>query len=227
MLTAELLSRQRQLNSALYDEAYAFWKAEWITAFSEQGLTGITASNSDKFVNADELLIFREGSEIVALALINHIDLSLSAYRDIAYLQTLPHDAWELLRERGVKKILTSGYNVVKKEYRRAMVGSTLISIALPGYVIALFEERTEFDLCMGMPLVAMGNHKILSRLGMRDMHRGLLNVHDVDAKFMYLTRDIVDLGKYRPDIKALFPSHRAKRKESHPTYMLEEASQL
>lgn len=216
ILSAQLIQRKKKIDKESYDEAHAFWKAEWNVAFAEQGLHGITANDSDKFVYADEVVVFREGGNIAALALINHIDLDFNAYKDLAYLKAMPNDGWEFIRRNCIKKIMTSGYNIVNKEYRRARVGNTLLSIVIPGYVIALFERRPDFDLCMGMPLTSLGNHKTLTRLGMRDMHEGTFNIHGVEAKFLHITRDMIDLGPYREDIQSLLELSMPMSSELH-----------
>lgn len=203
-LTAQLIQKKKNLDKASYDEAHAFWKAEWNIAFAEQGLHGITANDSDKFVYADEIVVFRDGDTIAALALISHLNLHFNAYKDLAYLKVMPPEGWRFIEQTGAKKIMTSGYNIVNKEYRRARIGSTLLSIAIPGYVLALFEQRPEFDLCMGMPLTSLGNHKTLTRLGMRDMHEEVFYIHGVGAKFLYTTHAMIDLGPYRRDIVSL-----------------------
>lgn len=202
--SAQLIQRKKIVDKASYDEAHAFWKAEWNIAFAEQGLHGITANDSDKFVYADEVVVFRDGDTIAALALISHLNLHFNAYKDLAYLKVMPEQGWRFIDQMGAKKIMTSGYNIVNKEYRRARVGSTLLSIAIPGYVLALFEQRPDFDLCMGMPLTSLGNHKTLTRLGMRDMHEEVFHIHGVGAKFLYITQQMIDLGPYRRDITAL-----------------------
>ncbi len=206
-ISLKILCKKKLYQNHEYDEAYEFWRDEWNIAFKEQGLNGITASYSDKFINADEILVFKKGSEIIAIALINHFDLTLKAYRELSYFSVLPMQAWDLINKKKARKIMASGYNLVKKPYRKLKIGKTLISFVMPGTVMALFNNRSEFDMCIGMPLLAAGNHKILARLGMRDMHADVFKVHEVDAKFMYLDRDTFNLGEYEEDIN-YFLSH-------------------
>ncbi|MBD2533629.1 hypothetical protein H6G97_30395 [Nostoc flagelliforme FACHB-838] len=209
-VSMELLDKKKQVDKLAYDNAYEFWQTEWSIAISDLGLEGLSVNISDKFVSADEILVLREGGNIVALALINHIDLNFAAYKDISYLKTLPDDAMAFIFNNGIKKIMTSGYNIVCRKYRRAMIRGLFLSVALPGAAIALFEMRSEFDLFMGMPLIASGNQRTLARLGMKDMPGGSITIHNVKAQFMYMTRDDVRLGKhfgkYDESIRSLFP---------------------
>lgn len=209
-LSTKLLDKKKQMDRGLYDKAYEFWQAEWSVAIRDLSLDGLCVNISDKFVSADEILVLQEGQNIAALALINHIDLNFAAYKDISYLKTLPNEAMEFIFNSGIKTIMTSGYNIVGKQYRRTTVGGLFLSVALPGAAIVLFEKRPEFDLLMGMPLIASGNHRTLSRLGMKDMPGGPITIHNVKAQFMYMTRDEIcsgiDFGKYDEGIRSLFP---------------------
>ena len=209
-VSMELLDKKKQVDRLAYNNAYEFWQQEWITAINDLSLEGLSVNISDKFISADEILVLREGQNIAALALINHIDLNFAAYRDISYLKTLPDEAMAFIFNNGFKTIMTSSYNIVARHYRRAMVGGLFLSVALPGAAIALYEKRPEFDLLMGMPLIASGNHRTLARLGMKDMPGGLITIHNVKAQFVYMTRDDVcfgkDFGKYDKGIRSLFP---------------------
>src|SRR4030095_10626957 len=134
----------------------------------------------------------------------NHLDLNLAADNHLSYLKAMPEEARDFLRRGSLRNVIPSGDNIVNRNYRRTRIGRTLISVALPGAVIALFERRPELDLCIGMPLVACANHRTLERLGMKDMHRGNITIHNVQAKFMHVTRDAIDLGEYGDDIRAV-----------------------
>lgn len=209
-VSMELLDKKKQVDRVAYNNAYNFWRTEWSTAISDLGLEGLSVNISDKFISADEILVLREGQNIAALALINHIDLNFAAYKDISYLKALPDEAMAFIFNNGIKTIMTSGYNIVGRQYRRAMVGGLFLSVVLPGAAIVLFEKRPEFDLLMGMPLIASGNYRTLARLGMKDMPGGSITIHNVKAQFMYMTRDDIcfgkDFGKYDEGIRSLFP---------------------
>jgi hypothetical protein len=203
-ISAEIISRSEIMDGRAYDEAYEFWHREWSRAIDQQCLNGLSVAISDKFVYADEVLVLRDGSRIAALALINHLDVSLAAHGNLAYFKVMPAEAKEFLRQNRIKKVIVSGYNIVAQEYRRTLIGRTAISVALPGIVVGLFEQRPEFDMCMGMPLTSCGNHRTLERLGMKPLHERTITIHDVHAKFMYVMRDEVDLGEFEQDIRAL-----------------------
>jgi hypothetical protein len=196
-VSMELLDKKKQVDRAAYDNAYAFWQAEWGIAHCDLGMEGVSVNISDKFVGADEILVLREEQNIAALALINHLDLNFAAYKDISYLKAVPNEAMAFIFDSGFKKIMTSSHNIVGRKYRRAIVGGFLLSVALPGATIAMFEMRPEFDLLMGMPLIASGNQHTLARLGMKDMPGGNTTIHNVKAQFMYMTRNDVRLGKH------------------------------
>lgn len=201
----ELIDQKKNVDRVAYDQAYEFWQTEWSTAICDLGLEGLSVNISDKFLGADEILVLREGRNIAGLALINHLDLNFAAYKDASYLKAMPNEGRAFIFNNEFKKIMTSGYNIVSKKYRRAVVGGKLLSVVLPGAAIALFEMRPEFDLFMGMPLIPSGNHRTLTRLGMKDVPGENITIHNVQAKFMYLTRDAVDFGKYDEGIRSLF----------------------
>lgn len=202
-LRASILTRN-QLDPLEYDEAYRFWCSEWRHAIENQSLRGLSVDASDKFVHSDLVLVFRMRDEIAGLGLISLIDLDFEADRSLSYLRAIPKEGQEFLAKHRVRKIMASAYNIVKPKFRRATAGRTLISLALPGFVLAMFERNPRFDLCMGMPLMATGNHRTLSRLGMMDMHEGSFDVHGTPAKFMYASRGMMTLGKYESDIEQL-----------------------
>lgn len=215
-VSMQLIDKKKQVNKVEYDRAYAFWQEEWRLAIRDLGLEGLSVNISDKFVAADEILVLCEGQNIAALALINHLDLNFAAYKDISYLKAMPEDAMAFILSRGIKTIMVSSYNIVGRMYRRLTVGGTLFSVALPGAAIVLFEHRPEFDLCMGMPLLASGNHRTLTRLGMKDMPGGAITIHNVKAQFMYITRSDITLGKYDESIRSLFHRHTERELVMH-----------
>ena len=207
-ITMELIDQKKKVDRVAYDQVYRFWQTEWSKAICELGLTGLSVNISDKFLSADEILVLRDDRNIAAVALINHLDLNFAAYKDISYLKAMPDEGMTFILNNGFKKIMTSGYNIVTKRYRRVAIKGILLSLVLPGAAIALFEMRPEFDLVMGMPLIPSGNHRTLTRLGMRDIPGGNITIHDVQAKFMYITRDVIDFGQYDAGIRSLFHHH-------------------
>lgn len=204
-ITMELIDQKKKVDRVAYDQVYKFWQTEWSTAICDLGLEGLSVNISDKFLGADEILVLREGRNIAAVALINHLDLNFAAYKDVSYLKAMPDEGMAFIFNNGFKKIMTSGYNIVSRKYRRAVVGGILLSVVLPGAAIALFEMRPEFDLFMGMPLIPSGNHRTLTRLGMKDIPGGNITIHNVQAKFMCITRNAINFGKYDEGIRSLF----------------------
>ncbi|MFZ5895008.1 MAG: hypothetical protein ACOY0T_28370 [Myxococcota bacterium] len=204
-ITVQIISRSEIVDGRAYDEAYEFWRREWSKAIEQQSLNGLSVAVSDKFVYADEVLVVRDGAQIAALALINHLDVSLAAHGNLAYFKVMPAQAQAFLRDNRIKKVIASGYNIVARQYRRSVIGKkTPLSVALPGIVIALFDQRPGFDMCMGMPLTSCGNHRTLERLGMKPLHDQTFTIHDVHAKFMYVVRGEVELGEFDEDIRSL-----------------------
>ncbi len=208
LVTMQLLDKNKQIHRIAYNEAYKFWQAEWNIAIEEIGLAGLSVKISDKFIAADEVLVLREGPNIVALGLINYLNFNLDAYKDISYFKVMTEESMAFIVNNGYKKIMTSTYNIVGKKYRRVKVGNMILAIALPGAALKIFEYQPELELCLGMPLLCSANHRTLSRLGMINMPGGLINIHNVQAQFMYINQGQVNLSKYDADVSSLFSNN-------------------
>ena len=204
-VTMQLLDKNKPIHRIAYNEAYEFWQAEWTIAIEELDLEGLSVKISDKFIAADEILVLRQGANIVALGLINYLDFNLAAYKDLSYFKVMTEECMGLIVNNGYKKIMTSTYNIVGKKYRRVKVGNTILAIALPGAALKIFQYQPDLDLCLGMPLIPSANHRTLSRLGMTNMPGGLITIHNVKAQFMYVNQGEVNLGKYDTGVSSLF----------------------
>lgn len=204
----QLLDKNKPIHRIAYNEAYLFWQAEWNIAIEEMGLEGLSVKISDKFIAADEILVLRQGTEIVALALINYLNFNLHAYKDLSYFKVMTEESKAFIFNNGYSKIMTSTYNIVGKQYRRVKVGNTILAIALPGAALKIFEYQPELDLCLGMPLIPSANQRTLSRLGMTNLPGGLITIHNVQAQFMYVNQGKVNLGKYDVGVSSLFANN-------------------
>ncbi|NEO41544.1 MAG: hypothetical protein F6J90_36540 [Moorea sp. SIOASIH] len=208
-VTMELLDKKKRIHRIGYNEAYKFWQAEWNIAIKDIGLEGLSVKISDKFIAADEILVFREGHNIAALGLINYLDFNLDAYKDISYFKAMTEESMDFIVNNGYNKIMISTYNIVGKQYRRVKVGNTIMAIALPGVVLKILQYQPDLDLGLGMPLIPSANHRTLSRLGMTNLPGGLITIHNVQAQFMYVNQGDVNLGKYDAGISSLFANSK------------------
>lgn len=206
-VTMQLLDKKKAIHRIAYNEAYQFWQSEWNTAIEEIGLEGLSVKISDKFIAADEILVLREGVRIAAVALINYIDFNLTPYRDLSYFKVMSEESINFLLNNGYRRIMTTTYNIVTKKYRRIRVGKTVMSIAIIGAALKLFEYQSDFDVFVGMPLIPSRNHRTLARMSMKNIPGGLVTIHGVQAQFMYVNQGCVNLGKYDANIKSLFAS--------------------
>ncbi|WP_424100494.1 hypothetical protein [Moorena producens] len=204
-VTMQLLDKNKRIHRIAYNEAYNFWQAEWNIAIKEIGLEGLSVKISDKFIAADEILVFREGDNIAALGLINYLDFNLYAYRNLSYFKAMTEESMAFILNNGYNKIMISTYNIVAKQYRRVKVGNTILAMALPGAALKIFQYQPDLELCLGMPLIPSANHRTLSRLGMTNIPGGLITIHNVQAQFMYVNQGEVNLGKYDAGISSLF----------------------
>ena len=204
----QLIDKKEPMQRFLYNEAYKFWQAQWTETIEELGLEGLSVKHSDKFLAADKIIVFREGVNIAALGLINYIDLQLLASRFLSYFDVMPEESMAFILSQGYRKVMTSTYNIVAKQYRRIKVGNTVLAIALPGAALKLFQCQSDLDLCLGLPSLASANHRTLSRLGMRNLPGGLISIYNVKAQFMYVKQGEVDLGEYDLSISSLLSNN-------------------
>jgi hypothetical protein len=210
-ITLEVLDKNKRPDKVLYDKSYSFWQTEWSIAIRELGLDGLSVNSSDKFIGADEIIVLKNNQEIAALGLVNYIDLEFAAYKDVSYLKAMPSEAMNYIFQTGLKKLMVSSYNIVTRKFRRIPVGNSLFSVVLPGVALSLFKKQSECNLCIGMPLIPSGNHRTLERFGMKDMPGGTFMIHNVEAKFMCIAHNEVNLGKYNNDIQSLFNPFESK----------------
>jgi len=204
----QLIDKKEPMERFLYNEAYKFWQAQWAEAIDEFGFEGLSVKHSDKFLAADKIIVFRQGVNIAALGLINYIDLQLLASRFLSYFDVMPEESMTFILNQGHRKVMTSTYNIVAKQYRRIKVGNIVLAIALPGAILKLFQCQSDLDLCLGLPSLASANHRTLSRLGMRNLPGGLISIYNVKAQFMYVNQGEVDLGKYDLSINSLLSNN-------------------
>ena len=204
----QLIDKKEPMQRFLYNEAYKFWQAQWTEAIDELVFEGLSVKHSDKFLAADKIIVFREGVNIAALGLINYIDLQLLASRFLSYLGVMTEESMAFILSQGYRKVMTSTYNIVAKQYRRIKVGNTVLAIALPGAILKLFQGQSDLDLCLGLPSLASANHRTLSRLGMRNLPGGLISIYNVKAQFMYVKQGEVDLGEYDLSISSLLSNN-------------------
>jgi hypothetical protein len=204
----QLIDKKEPMQRFLYNEAYKFWQAQWTETIEELGLEGLSVKHSDKFLTADKIIVFRQGVNIAALGLINYIDLQLLASRFLSYFDVMPEESMTFILNQGHRKVMTSTYNIVAKQYRRIKVGNIVLAIALPGAILKLFQCQSDLDLCLGLPSLASANHRTLSRLGMRNLPGGLISIYNVKAQFMYVNQGEVDLGKYDLSINSLLSNN-------------------